>query len=243
MAAAKARYFISDLHLSEQEPALCSLFFDFIDVHVPTMQSLDILGDFFDAWIGDDDDSALAAQVAASLWKLSQHCPIRFLHGNRDFLLGSEFAARSGFSLLDEVTTDEGLLLCHGDQLCTDDLGYMQFRAQVRQAAWQHQMLAQSLDTRRAYAANARAQSAQHQKTVDMAIMDVNTHAVNTLMAAHPGHLLVHGHTHRPGVFPEEFGKRIVLGDWRANQPSYLRCEASQFELFAHGRSWLGSLS
>lgn len=239
----KAHYSISDLHLSADEPELTALFFDFLKEHGSQMHSLDILGDFFDAWIGDDDDCTFVQTVALQLKQISEKFPVRFAHGNRDFLLGHTFAQQTGITLLDEISVEHNWIICHGDHLCTDDLAYMQFRQQVRNPAWQQVFLSQPLETRRQFAANARAQSKAHQQNAAMAIMDVNTGALDQLMQAHPNHVLLHGHTHRPGVFKQQFGTRIVLGDWRINQPSYLRCTDQEFILFAHGQRWQGELN
>jgi UDP-2,3-diacylglucosamine hydrolase len=240
--AARFHYTISDLHLSANEPELTALFFSFLSTHTPHMQSLDILGDFFDAWIGDDDDSSFVTEIAGHLRAIANKIPVRFAHGNRDFLLGSIFAARTEMQLLHEVTAEHGWVICHGDHLCTDDLSYMQFRQQVRNQAWQKAFLSKSLEARRAFAADARAQSSAHQKNTSMDIVDVNADALNALMQSYPDHMLLHGHTHRPGVFQHEFGTRVVLGDWRKDQPSYLKRVDRQFELAAHGQIWQGHL-
>jgi UDP-2,3-diacylglucosamine hydrolase len=239
----QSHYAISDLHLSVDEPALTELFIDFLEKHSPYMQSLDILGDLFDAWIGDDDDSEFIHIIASQLAEVADHCRIRFAHGNRDFLLGSSFAKRAGFALLPEVSADGSIVLCHGDHLCSDDLAYMQFRLQTRNPQWQEAFLKQSLESRRAFASSARAQSKQNQQHSTMEIMDINATSLASMMQQFPRQHLIHGHTHRPGVFHHAFGMRIVLGDWRIDQPSYLQCTDDNFELIAHGQRWQGALA
>ena len=235
------KYLISDLHLSEAEPALTELFYRFLDTHKPHMQALYILGDFFDAWIGDDDDRPLAQEVASALKQLvDAGVALFFMHGNRDFLLSLAYAQRCGMALLPEIQPlqADGIVLCHGDHLCRLDLAYQNFRAQVRNPAWQAQFLAQPLSVRRAFAAKAREQSQTHQRESMAAIADVDPDAVNELQLAHPALTLIHGHTHRPGVHQMPCGQRVVLGDWRVNQPSWLALDGDQGELVAHGQHW-----
>ena len=204
------------------------------------MQALYILGDFFDAWIGDDDDRPLAQDIAAALQQLaSAGKQISFMHGNRDFLLGAAYARRCGMALLPEIyRLDSNIALCHGDHLCTQDLAYQSFRAQVRNPQWQTQFLAQPLAARRAFAAQARAQSQAHQKELMATIADVDAHAVIELHHAHPARTVIHGHTHRPGVHQTVYGQRIVLGDWRNGESSWLSLDGGDGELVAHGQSW-----
>ncbi len=205
------------------------------------MHALYILGDFFDAWIGDDDDSPLAQTVAESLKRIVEAgCNLYFMHGNRDFLLGSAYAARCGMAIYPEIQPldDAHIVLCHGDHLCTQDRAYQSFRAQVRKPEWQAQFLAQPLAARRAFAAQARAQSQVHQQALAATIADVDGGAVMEMQRNYPGQTLIHGHTHRPGVHMTNYGQRIVLGDWRANEPSWLRLDGGQGELIAHGQRW-----
>jgi UDP-2,3-diacylglucosamine hydrolase len=234
------KYFISDLHLSESEPALTELFYRFLADHAPQMQALYILGDFFDAWIGDDDDRPLAHAVAAALTQTAGTAKVFFMHGNRDFLLGSAYAQRCGMALLPEIlpVNEARIVLCHGDHLCTQDLAYQSFRAQVRNPHWQANFLAEPLAARRAFAAQARAQSQAHQKELMPTIADVDADAVMELQCAHPALTVIHGHTHRPGVHQTIQGQRIVLGDWRDGEPSWLGLDGSNGELVAHGQSW-----
>ncbi len=205
------------------------------------MRALYILGDFFDAWIGDDEDRPLAQNIAAALQQLvNAGRPVFFMHGNRDFLLGLAYAERCGMVLLPEILplNDAKVVLCHGDHLCTQDFAYQSFRAQVRNPQWQAQFLAQQIAARRAFAEQARAQSQAHQQELMATIADVDADAVIELHHAHPARTVIHGHTHRPGVHQTIHGQRIVLGDWHNGEPSWLSLDDSGGVLVAHGQSW-----
>ena len=215
--------FISDLHLDAARPHIVELFTRFVAGDARQAEALYILGDLFESWIGDDDDSPLALQVAQSLYALKQSgIPVFFMHGNRDFLLGQNYAHRAGMTLLDDPTVvefnGERTLLMHGDTLCTDDGAYQEFRAVVRNPDWQRQFRARSLSERHAFAAQARAESVKHTAGAKPEIMDVNQAAVLAAMRKHGVRTLIHGHTHRPATHCFEFdghrAERIVLGDW-----------------------------
>ena len=225
-----ATLFISDLHLEPTRPGITALFLDFLEQRARHAEALYILGDLFEAWIGDDDDAELGGMVADALRTLTrQGVPTYFMHGNRDFLLGERFAAASGMQLLPEsVVIDlagERVLLLHGDTLCTDDVEYQAFRAQVRDPAWRARILALPLAPRRALASQMRETSRQaaRQKAAD--IMDVNPTAVDQALRAHRVRRLIHGHTHRPAIhhwtLDGQSATRAVLGDWY-NQGSVL---------------------
>ncbi|GGY69460.1 UDP-2,3-diacylglucosamine hydrolase [Cellvibrio zantedeschiae] len=218
-----ASLFISDLHLHESRPQITRAFFQFLHTQAATANALYILGDFFDAWIGDDDDAPLNLEVANELKKLSDAgTKIFLMHGNRDFLLGETFAAQAGAQLLPEYTTidlyGEPTLLVHGDSLCTDDTQYIAFRQQVRSALWQQQILAQPLAARRALAAQLREKSQAMNSLKAEDIMDVNQAEVVHAMQNASVKRMIHGHTHRPAHhsfdITGEPAERIVLGDW-----------------------------
>jgi len=234
-----ATLFISDLHLEPTRPGITALFLAFLEQRARQAEALYILGDLFEAWIGDDDDNELGSTVAAGLRALTDSgVPAYFLHGNRDFLLGERFAAVSGMQLLPESKvielTGEPALLMHGDTLCTDDVEYQTFRAQVRNPAWQARMLALPLGQRRALAGQLRETSRQatQQKAAD--ITDVNRDEVNRVMREHQVGRLIHGHTHRPALHEWTLDRRpmrrAVLGDWYA-QGSVLCCDAVGWRL------------
>ena len=238
--------FISDLHLDPERPEIARLFGDFIDGEARGADALYILGDLFEAWVGDDDPSELGVLVAAKLRALSDSgVPVHFQHGNRDFLIGREFARRAGATLLPEhaVTMLYGkpVLLMHGDTLCTDDLAYQAFRAQTRNPAWRAQFLAQPLAARVAFAAQARAASQQRQQAMKQddraqfeTVTDVSPVAVRETFARYGVDTIIHGHTHRPAMHEIDVEgracRRIVLGDWYT-QGSVLRVDAQGMRL------------
>ena len=215
--------FISDLHLDASRPAVTDLFVDFLAGEAREADALYILGDLFEAWVGDDDPDPHHERVAGALAGLRDAgTPIRFLAGNRDFLLREAYARKAGMELLKEpVRTDVGgvtTLLLHGDVLCTDDAEYQQFRRMVQNPAWQEQFLSRSLEERKALAGQARMESRRRGAEKAEDIMDVNPGAVEALFRQHGVARVIHGHTHRPAVHgitvDGEACERIVLGDW-----------------------------
>lgn len=227
--------FISDLHLDPSRPEITRLFGDFIDTEAREAEALYVLGDLFEAWVGDDDPSETGAYVAAKLKSLADGgVPLFFMHGNRDFLVGAGYARRAGMTLLaDPVVVDlygKPTLLTHGDLLCTGDTAYQQFRAQTRDPEWQRQFLAQPLPARLAFAQQARAASQARQGELRDAgtmetITDVAPDAVADAFARHGVDTMIHGHTHRPAIHRDGGCTRIVLGDWY-EQGSVLRVDA-----------------
>jgi UDP-2,3-diacylglucosamine hydrolase len=216
-------FFISDLHLDETRPHIVELFTQFLAGDARQAKALYILGDLFESWIGDDDDSALATKIATSLSTLRDSgVPIYFMQGNRDFFLGTDYAQRSGMTILSDPTVidldGERVLLMHGDTLCVDDVAYQKFRTMVRDPSWQRDFLAKPLSERRVFAAKARAESMKHTGNAKAEIMDVNATAIESAMRAHGVRRLIHGHTHRPAThrltIDGQPAERIVLGDW-----------------------------
>ncbi len=215
--------FISDLHLDEQRPDCTESLIAFLETEAPRADRLFILGDLFEAWIGDDVETPLSLQVSEALNQCaSRGTSIYFVAGNRDFLLGSAYAQSAGMTLLEEPVHinhgDMDIVLLHGDVLCTDDHDYQRFREQVRNPVWQSDFLARSIPERIAFASKAREASQQHTGSTDAEIMDVNDDAVRSYMLEHQTDFLIHGHTHRPAVHEFELNHfsatRIVLGDW-----------------------------
>jgi UDP-2,3-diacylglucosamine hydrolase len=216
-------FFISDLHLDDARPQITELFARFLKEDARGADALYVLGDLFESWIGDDDDAPLARRVAHALRDLSDSgVPIYFMRGNRDFLLGADYAKQCGMTLLGDPALvelgGERTLLMHGDTLCTDDIEYQKFRALVRNPSWQRQFLGKPLTERRAFAEQARGESRKQTATKAANIMDVNQGAVESTMRAHGVRRLIHGHTHRPATHPFDLdgktAERIVLGDW-----------------------------
>lgn len=212
--------FIADLHLCQEEPAITAGFLHFLQREAAHCDALYILGDLFEAWIGDDDPNPLHQQVAKALADLS--IPCFFIHGNRDFLIGKRFARASHMTLLPDEKVLElyghRLLIMHGDTLCTDDEGYQRFRAKVHTSWIQKLFLALPLFIRKRIAARMRADSKQANQHKSLQIMDVNASAVESAMTRQQVPLLIHGHTHRPDVHAlqvmGEPAKRMVLGAW-----------------------------
>lgn len=226
--------FISDLHLDPERPAVTGLFLAYLDQQGGRADAVYILGDLFEAWIGDDDDAATGVDVCRAIRQCTiAGTPVYLMRGNRDFLLGESFARQSGCILLDDPTVIDlygtPTLLMHGDTLCTDDTAYLEFRAQVRSVEWQARLLARPLEERRAMASEMRAASREQNCGKPESIMDVNNHAVTDAMMRHGTLRLIHGHTHRPAVHDLVVGgipaQRIVLGDWY-EQGSVLECNA-----------------
>jgi UDP-2,3-diacylglucosamine hydrolase len=210
--------FISDLHLDPARPGVTRALADFLQQH-SDCESLYILGDLFEAWVGDDDDSSLAVQVRGLLRDFSAAGPALYImRGNRDFLLGEAFCGTVGAQLLDDPTPIDlhgvPTLLMHGDSLCTADSDYQDFRTTVTDPVWQTRVLARSLDQRRGLAAELRAMSGEANSNKAADIMDVTRDEVEKVMRAHGVRQLIHGHTHRPTRHEEVSGVRWVLGDW-----------------------------
>ena len=232
--------FISDLHLDPARPHITDLFGSFIDNEASRAEALYILGDLFEAWVGDDDPSDVGGFVAGKLRGLRDvGVPVYFMRGNRDFLIGADYADRAGMTILPDPAVvllhGKPTLLMHGDLLCTDDVAYQQFRAQTRNPEWQRQFMAQPLPARLAFAEQARAASKAHQSGLQTqglmeAITDVAPATVEATLSRYGIDRLIHGHTHRPKVHEHQGGRRIVLGDWY-EQGSVLRMDADGAEL------------
>jgi UDP-2,3-diacylglucosamine hydrolase len=228
--------FLSDLHLDPERPAITTLFLDFLQREARYAEALYILGDLFEAWVGDDDDSDLASQVGSALRAIRDAgVPIGFIRGNRDFLLGQDYADRAGLTLLPDpcvvMLQGEPTLLLHGDILCTDDHAYLAFRRQVRDPGWQRTFLAQPLPQRQAFAKQARVASQAAQQSRPLDIGDAAGDAVEEMLRRFGVDRMIHGHTHRPHVHDLRVDgracQRIVLGDWY-EQGSVLRVDGSE---------------
>ena len=218
-----ASFLISDLHLDESRPEITRAFFEFLHGPAADADALYILGDFFEVWVGDDDDAPLVQEVARQLKAYSDAGPRLYLmHGNRDFLLGEDYARRCGAEILPDPTVvtlaGNPVLLMHGDSLCTRDQEYMAFRRQARNPQWQQALLAKPLDERRQIAAQIRAASKSMNSRKAEDIMDVTPEEVTKALRDHNSRTLIHGHTHRPARHTLEVdgepAERIVLGDW-----------------------------
>ncbi|UGS41604.1 UDP-2,3-diacylglucosamine diphosphatase [Pseudocitrobacter corydidari] len=234
-----ATLFIADLHLQTEEPAITAGFLRFLAGEARRADALYILGDLFEAWIGDDDPNPLHQQIAHAIKALvDSGVPCYFIHGNRDFLLGKRFARESGMTLLPEEQRLElygrPLLILHGDTLCIDDAGYQAFRAKVHTPWIQKVFLALPLFIRQKIAARMRADSKAANSHKSMEIMDVNPQAVVDVMEKYHVQWLIHGHTHRPDVHTltanGEPAYRVVLGAWHT-EGSMVKVTAEDVEL------------
>ena len=211
--------FISDLHLSENTPSVTEGFFEFLKTAAQELSHLYILGDLFEAWVGDDDNSELATSVMQKINHATRSgLEIFFIHGNRDFLCGQKFAEQSNLTLLPDPFFlsffDQKIALSHGDSFCIEDLEYMKFKKEVRSEEWQQEFLQKPLNDRLNIASNMRDASQKNNTNKDIAIMDVTPTAIQDFFAEHHIDLLIHGHTHRPDTHQINSGTRIVLGDW-----------------------------
>ncbi|WP_432453810.1 MULTISPECIES: UDP-2,3-diacylglucosamine diphosphatase [unclassified Agarivorans] len=233
-------YFISDLHLSEQRPDIIRAFIEFIEQQAPQADALYILGDLFEFWIGDDDQTPVALQVEQALLALAeQGVPTYFIHGNRDFMVGKDYARRCRMILLEEEEVidlyGKKVLILHGDTLCTDDQGYQEYRA-ITQKRWLRRLfLLLPLFIRQILANKIRSKSKQANKSKSLGIMDVNQGEVEQRFKQRQIDYMIHGHTHRPDIHQIKLGTtstmyRVVLGDWY-QQMSVLRIDSHGLDL------------
>ncbi len=237
--------FISDIHLDEKHPHISEQFLGMLTGRARAASEVYILGDLFETWIGDDDDDPHFGMIQDALRSLSDSgVPVYFMHGNRDFIIGAQFAERTGCTILPDPCIREfyrtPVLLSHGDQYCTDDVEYQAFRVQARNPQWQQQMLSLPLTQRRQIARGMKQQSDEATKGKATEIMDVNQAAIaDALMENHVSWML-HGHTHRPAVHrflvDDKPATRIVLGDWYQHA-SYLWWDKDGPRLSVESRS------
>ena len=231
--------FISDLHLNPHHPKRTEAFFRFLSEYAASAQRLYILGDFFDFWIGDDAGNAFSEQVQEALRQCSQQgTDIALMGGNRDFLIGEQFCTTANIRLLPEQqvieTGGKRAVILHGDELCTDDLKYMQLRLQLRNKDWLEMFLGQTVAERLQFAQHLRMQSQKENQEKTEEIMDVNPAAVQACFQKHGVDIMIHGHTHRPFNHKHEYGNRVhqrwVLGDWD-RKLWFLKVEGDHWDL------------
>ena len=223
--------FVSDLHLEAERPDIGHQFIEFLNTEAMEADDLYILGDLFEAWVGDDDPNSHYAKIKLAIRKVvDKGIPVYFMHGNRDFMIGRQFANETGVEILQDpypiTMYGQKALLSHGDAMCTDDVQYQRVRVMTRNPDWQASMLAKPLKERLRIAEEARRQSLERTLNLSMNIMDVNQDEVKRVITKYGVDVLLHGHTHRPGVHTVDLGRRkaqrIVLGDWY-QQGSVLR--------------------
>lgn len=221
------RLFISDLHLSDERSEALSLFLKFLNEQASQATELYILGDFFDAWVGDDDDSQTAQSVSMALKQLSDTgVKVFIMHGNRDFLIGPTFCKKAGAELLDDPSSifisNQTVLLTHGDQLCTQDIAYQKARKMRTEPAWLNDFLSRPLAERKQIAAHYRAQSGEAKSLLAEDIMDVSENEVIRWFTEYDCLYIIHGHTHRPARHQHDINGstacRIVLDQWHSDQ-------------------------
>ncbi|MFC3120239.1 UDP-2,3-diacylglucosamine diphosphatase [Agaribacter flavus] len=231
-------YFISDLHLSDDRPDITQCFSKFMADEAHQADKLYILGDLFEVWIGDDDQSSFNQHIASIIANVGKKIPVYFIHGNRDFALGKKFSKQAHMQILPEQTVIDlygrPTLISHGDELCTRDLEYMKFRKKSRGWWWPKLMLSLPLSYRKKIAEKGRKTSHSNKQMLASEIMDVTPSEVENVMQTHQVDLFIHGHTHRPNIHNfvsrNKQRQRIVLGDWYT-QGSILTASPSSLKL------------
>jgi UDP-2,3-diacylglucosamine hydrolase len=233
---------ISDLHISLEKTEITQRFLNFLQHRASQAKALYILGDLFDAWIGDDDNTPPNKTIKKALKQLSDSgTAIYLIQGNRDFLLGQIFCQQAGITLLDEYAVidlnGQNALLTHGDLLCTDDLPYQAFRLKAHSPAWQQNVLSKPLLLRLLAARWYRLRSYFHKRGKTQDIMDVNQQTVIDVMRQHQCQLLIHGHTHRPNrhqfMLDGQEATRLVLADWKKQSGEVLCWDGGEFRVEA----------
>ena len=231
--------FLSDIHVSDEHPEISEHLKEFLLEEKFKINTIYILGDLFEYWLGDDDPNPSYREIKLLLKNLSQKgISIFFMHGNRDFLIGEKFAEEAGCHILpDPHVMDlfgKKVLMSHGDIFCTDDKEYQSFRKQTRDPAWKDSILSKSLSFREEFAKKARLESSKHTNSKKNEIMDVNKDEILKMYEKYNVEIIIHGHTHRPAIHDIFFNgkncQRIVLGDWY-EQGSILRCDETGFDL------------
>lgn len=232
--------FISDLHLEPAQPKTTELFYTFVRHYAATANAVYILGDLFEAWIGDDDSSPFIDSIKSALTELTRKgTQVYFMRGNRDFLLGKKFANETGMQLLEDPTVihifGHSILLTHGDYLCTEDIKHQQFRKYAHNPKYNWIYLMLPLMLRRIIARKIRNSSQKHTRTTSAYMMDVNTAEVVKTLRQYQVNLLIHGHTHKPAIhslmIDHQSAKRIVLDAWHEKGNFLVFREDGSFEL------------
>jgi len=231
--------FISDLHISIEKTEITRRFISFLQNQATKASTVYILGDFFDTWVGDDDNTPPNKKIKQQLKQLTDSGTQVYLQqGNRDFLLGQQFCNESGITLLDEYTVIDlfgvKTLLTHGDLLCTDDIPYQEFRKKSRTTEWKQNVLTKPLLLRLLVARWYRFRSFFHKRKKTQDIMDVNQQTITQVMQQYDCLRLIHGHTHRPALHDFEINnkpaQRFVLAEWKKDSAELLRWTAEGFK-------------
>lgn len=225
-------YFISDLHLSEQQPNITALFTTFLQHYAHNAAAIYILGDFFDVWIGDDNTTDYNQAIFRLLKQTTDNnIPIYFMVGNRDFMIGDQFLQQTGCQLLTDPTVielyGEKVLVMHGDSLCTDDKWHMRFRKVTRHPFTKRLYLSLPLSLRRRIADYCRTFSRKKNQHSNITILDANVDTIKQQLQHYKVNHLIHGHTHQPSIHRfydgEHWNEHRVLSDW-GKQGNYLVC-------------------
>ena len=234
--------FIADLHLSDHTPDLTALCVQFLRDHAASAAALYILGDLFEAWTGDDDDSHTAQQIANEIKIFSQNAPVYFVAGNRDFLLGNAYASRANMQILPEQSiislNQKNILITHGDEMCADDQAYQRFRKIIRNRWLDKILLSLPFAWRKRIAQKMRQTSQQRkQHTHHYALSDVTESGVQAAFEKYSNiNMIIHGHTHRPNIHIHQLDNyqiiRYVLPDWKNGQGGYLAVDETGFQFF-----------
>ncbi len=232
--------FISDLHIALEKPDITERFLLFLRDHAAKAKALYILGDLFDAWVGDDDFTPPTNKIRQQLKQVTQSgTPVYLQPGNRDFLLGQAFCQDTGVKLLDDYAVIDlfgtPTLLTHGDLLCTDDLPYQAFRIKSHKPEWKHSVLSKPLLLRLLMARWYRFRSYFHKRNKSQDIMDVNQDTVIQVMREHQCKRLIHGHTHRPAIHQFEINgqpaQRFVLAAWEKDAAKALHWDREGYRI------------
>lgn len=231
-----AYYFISDLHLQADNKAKIKALLQFLDDIHADANALYILGDYFEYWIGDDNRQHGLDEVIDAMRQFAVSTPLYFMRGNRDFLIGNQFAQQCHLHLLDDPHVinigQQNILLMHGDLLCTDDHEYFTFRAMTRTTEWQQNFCQKSVEERINIAEGLRQQSKKAMQNKTDAIMDVNEATVTHYFESNHLHTMIHGHTHRPAIHRYRRNNqnfiRFVLSDWHTTA-TYLKISADRY--------------
>ena len=243
---------ISDLHLTPSMPLTAQRFFDFCEKEAPKVEAVFILGDLFEYWVGDDAglNSPFQQEVKRALATLSTKVKTYYLHGNRDFLIGADFLSKTGMTLMPESSkvtiAGSDYVLCHGDSLCTADIGYQVLRGWVRKPWIQKLFLMLPLHWRRGIANHLRMNSSvQYQRStkssteVTQAKTNVTLAACAAILRDQAGNQLIHGHTHLPAHHHENLQgqewQRWVLSDWDLDHPESVKPKASALLIDQNG--------
>ena len=229
--------FISDLHLEPIENSRLKTFYDLLLRAQSEFNSLYIIGDLFEYWIGDDDHNPINKNIIQNIKNATDNgLNIFLIHGNRDFLLGSKFEEMTGIQIIDDMTVIEDefckIMVSHGDVFCTDDIEYQNLKKTLRSEQWIENFLSKTIEERIDFANQLRSQSAESSSNKAENIMDVNIAYVNEIIDKNKIDILIHGHTHRPAVHKLDSGaSRAVLGSWENNEGWIIEYKQGNIEL------------